>query len=231
MRKFDWSDCNDPWRMLPLLRGYASDRKFRLFAIECCRPLKVLLRDDRSFWALEICEQFAEGVASIESLQKAYVESFTVYEEIQDDSEGAESAALAIASACWVKQDEWEKSLIEVIDNSIGLSRFFMPWKNAKHIQKRKLCRIIRDIFYPPLQSILFENDLLTWNNGLIPKLARTIYDSRDFELFPILADAIEEGGCVDDCILHHARERMEHFRGCWLIDTILGKGNEKRTP
>jgi hypothetical protein len=227
MSKLYWDECKDPWRMLPLLREYATDRKLRLFAIECCRPLKVLFKDKRCLFALEVCEQFAEGLASIDALENAYASALSVYEEM-DDSEGVESAALAIANACWIKQDEREKSLMEVMSNSIGVSRCFIPWKNAKHIQKRRVCSIIRDIFGHPFHTALFEVRLLAWNNGVIPKIARNIYDSRDFKLLPILADALEEGGYIDDFILHHARNSNQHFRGCWLIDSILEQDGEK---
>jgi hypothetical protein len=36
----------------------------------------------------------------------------------------------------------------------------------------------------------------LTWRDGTVPKLARAIYDARDFGQLPTLADALEEAGC-----------------------------------
>ena len=48
-------------------------------------------------------------------------------------------------------------------------------------------------------------------------------HDGR-FDEMPILGDALEEAGCCDVRILEHAR-RPRHYRGCWLIDSILGKG------
>jgi hypothetical protein len=40
----------------------------------------------------------------------------------------------------------------------------------------------------------------------------------------PILADALEEAGCTDAVILNHCRQPGEHFLGCWIVDSILGK-------
>lgn len=79
--------------------------------------------------------------------------------------------------------------------------------------------------------------------------LAQTIYDERSFDLLPVLADALEDGGCGDGDLLRHLRgeeERLEvvfsggvgdedmppvcrwlprrspHVRGCWVVDLVL---------
>jgi hypothetical protein len=40
-----------------------------------------------------------------------------------------------------------------------------------------------------------------------------------------VLSDALEEAGCTDADILAHLRSPGPHFRGCWALDLILGKG------
>jgi hypothetical protein len=55
-------------------------------------------------------------------------------------------------------------------------------------------------------------------------KLAQTIYLERRFVDLPILADALEEAGCNDPEILAHCRAAGPHFRGCWVIDLLLGR-------
>jgi hypothetical protein len=39
-----------------------------------------------------------------------------------------------------------------------------------------------------------------------------------------ILADALEETGYTDEQILTHLRGGGDHYRGCWVIELLLGK-------
>jgi hypothetical protein len=39
-----------------------------------------------------------------------------------------------------------------------------------------------------------------------------------------VLADALEEAGCQEPVVLDHCRGGGEHFRGCWVVDGLLGK-------
>jgi hypothetical protein len=40
----------------------------------------------------------------------------------------------------------------------------------------------------------------------------------------PILADALQDAGCVNDDVLNHCRGPGPHLRGCWVVDLVLGK-------
>jgi len=55
--------------------------------------------------------------------------------------------------------------------------------------------------------------------------LARGIYDDRAFDRMPILADALQDAGCVNEDVLNHCRDAQQtHIRGCWVVDLVLGK-------
>ena len=72
-----------------------------------------------------------------------------------------------------------------------------------------------------------------TWNDGLIVKLATTIYEERslpsgtlDERRIGVFGDTLEEAGSTDQDILGHLRQQgAVHVRGCWLVDLLLPKG------
>jgi hypothetical protein len=81
---------------------------------------------------------------------------------------------------------------------------------------------LLRDIFGNPFRSVVIDPAWLQWHDGGVVQIAQTIYDDRRFESLPILADALEEAGCMEADILAHCRESGNHVRGCWLLDRLL---------
>jgi hypothetical protein len=65
----------------------------------------------------------------------------------------------------------------------------------------------------------------LSWDGGIVKQLAQGIYEEQAFDRMPILADALEEAGCENAIVLAHCRHDHPHYRGCWVIDHLLGKG------
>lgn len=69
----------------------------------------------------------------------------------------------------------------------------------------------------------------LTWSAGTVVRLARAIAEERRWQDLPILADALEDAGCVTEDILHHCRQAGEHGDRCWVIDLLLGSADRVR--
>jgi len=90
---------------------------------------------------------------------------------------------------------------------------------------------LVREILGNPFRSFSIAGSVAVWNDSIISRLAQAAYDDRilpagtldNTRLF-ILADALEEAGCTDEQILTHLRGGGEHYRGCWVIDLLLGK-------
>jgi hypothetical protein len=92
---------------------------------------------------------------------------------------------------------------------------------------------LVRDLFGPlPFRPVSIDPAWLTWGEGTVRRLAEVIYEERPFLPYghldatrlAVLADALEDAGCNDVDLLNHCRQPRAHFRGCWVIDLLLGK-------
>jgi len=61
MTAAEWLECTEPKRMLEFLRGRASERKLRLFALACCQRIDSLISDPRSRAALSFTATHVES--------------------------------------------------------------------------------------------------------------------------------------------------------------------------
>jgi hypothetical protein len=80
---------------------------------------------------------------------------------------------------------------------------------------------LVRDIFGNPFRVQAFDP---AWRTSTVLELTRSSYDSGDFSILPILADALQEAGCEDAAVLDHCRAGGPHVRGCWVVDAVLQK-------
>jgi hypothetical protein len=85
-------------------------------------------------------------------------------------------------------------------------------------VQREVLGNIYRPVQLAP--------GLLPWRDRpLVYALARQMYDSRDFADLPMLADMMEDDGCQEEEILQHCRQTAHpHYKGCWVVDALLGR-------
>jgi hypothetical protein len=60
----------------------------------------------------------------------------------------------------------------------------------------------------------------LVWNNGTVRQLARRIRETGETVLMPILADALEDAGCSEACLLDHLRSEPPEERS-WLVGLL----------
>jgi hypothetical protein len=68
----------------------------------------------------------------------------------------------------------------------------------------------------------LIDPRWLSWNDGIVRKLAQAIANEQAWDRLPILADALEEAGCNTPEILEHCRAGEPHIGCCWIVDILL---------
>jgi hypothetical protein len=235
MTETEWNECADPTPMLDFLRGKASDRKLRLFAVACCRriwhyPLDVMVDDEwatRVRNAVVVGEKYADREATEEQLKDAYsVEcsgidlayafskcSVPTDSANADDLFSVEDLQRAVSEQAYYEVTQNKSNHPEDYDNLVG---------KLERAEFTAQANLLRDIFGPvPFRPVTLGP---SWLTTTVKHLAEAIYTEKAFDRLPILADALEDAGCNNQDILNHLRGGGEHCRGCWAVDLILGK-------
>ncbi len=231
MTETEWLDCISPEEMLVFLGERATLRKKRLFACACVRRIWPSLNDDRLRMAVKAVEQFADGRVSSDLLAKARRKvklSKACVHVIQ-----AIEALLPEDGPILIRpRDIREPTDVISATRAVRTSaRTLEASKEYDAPPKMETIRplaaldaveLLREIFGSPFRSVDIDPSWLAWKQGLVPRMARIIYRKRCFRNLPILADALEEAGCHDAALLSHCRNRVDHVRGCWVVDAIL---------
>jgi hypothetical protein len=209
MTEAEWLAATDPMPMEEFVRQTISPRKQRLCLCQCLHRLRHLLKDPRSWRAVELMEQFADGYVTRADLGRAREEARQALLLQKDQAEMTGETALAAAAyVCFVAQldleDRW----------------FFKARPLQSEVDHIYRCNLLRDILNPFRLVILNP----AWLTTTALALAQQMYDSRDFSPMPILADALQDGGCDNEDVLNHCRQPGEHTRGCWVVDLLLNK-------
>jgi len=224
MTEAEWETyALNPQRMVWALRGTkatrtkAGRRKLRLFACGCCRLIWERLEDPRLRAVLEVAERFAEGGASAVELEAAR-ESIAPLTRggYRSGDPGAQQRTAAGMVAGAAREKPFEAAF-DMTTYPLPLAGY---WAVAD--ESALLCDLLRCVFGNPFRPITLD---ARWRTATVTKMARALYEERNFEDLPILADALEEAGCTNADILGHCRGSAPHVRGCWVVDLLLGKG------
>src|SRR5262245_55718891 len=166
MTEPEWLACDDTQPMLDFLRGKASDRKLRLFAVACCRQIWRLLQYQESQHAVETSELYADGMATAKQLRAAQRRADAVASEV------AFEAPLMLRRTKWAEKDAAYAAAAVArkrpVPNSVSaLARAavtFTSWKSKNQ------SALLRDIIGPlPFRPVAIDPAWLRWNNGTVP--------------------------------------------------------------
>jgi hypothetical protein len=222
-----WEESKSLHDMLARLHGRVNAqvraRKLRLFACACCRRMWSEMTDPRCRAAVEVAERFADGTAERKELTAAGHAAQVVRDAVQF---GEQAGNLP---ACWAA------FCVTWLPKKAGSEMDFLPAEQIAYrtpLPVRARVSLLRDVFRNPFGRYPRRpRPWLTWEGGLAVRLAEAAYEERslpagtlDNDRLRVLADALEEAGCTDEQLLRHLRGRGTHVRGCWAVDTVLGR-------
>lgn len=201
-----------------LAQSPVSDRKARLFRVACCRSMWNEFTIKLAREAVMAAEQFADQLISGEQMARVFWRGFARF-----------NTYCSVRNLKRAKHDPQLGRRIALtgfaIDTASAVGTTLFPINTtceAYPVVERVAPALLRDIIGWPCHAVSLD---LTWLTATVTALAKAVYADRDFDMLPILADALEEAGCQNEQLLGHCRGPGPHVRGCWALDLLLGKG------
>jgi hypothetical protein len=252
MTEAEWHECYSPETMLAHLGERASERKKCLFACACIRRVWPSLTDEWLRQAVEWCERGADRPRDAGRLRQVRRAVRRLCRELDAEearrsswpARAASAAARAVLALLArggpiLERPRDHRELPDVVtctriartaaraaeaqrEDRSGVSAPTLT-DAPRPLAALDAVELIREIFGNPFRPVTIDPAWLVRNDGIVVRLARAIYDERRFLDLPMLADALEAAGCADAAILDHCRAPMEHTRGCWVVDALLG--------
>ena len=222
MTERDWLASKDPLAMLEYLnrvtgsvRGFEeirknlpSDRKLRLIAAAAMRTAVTGIR-------LKACNA----------------------EQGAEDAEIWAETGKRVSRASEYYPDETPRHHVVAYDHAQSAIEWSEMWDEAMPLKAEIIRDIVGNPFKPvslcgaggiektePTPACSACGVILRAHANAVASIAQRIYDERDYTSMPILGDALEDAGCDVVEILEHCRNQQPHYRGCWVVDLILGK-------
>ncbi len=226
----EWLRGDHPRTLLSALRGRASDRKLRLFAVACCRRVWTLFEDPRSRRAVEAAESLADGLLPEAERRGAQAEAEAALWDLRErDTLSRDKEFYFFSAAEQAATVLLHPEAVQAANAGRGIAnrRFHYHSPETEPLlatERQDEVALVHCIFGNPFRPAAVDLASVTWRGGTLPRLAQVIYEERAFDRLPVLADALEETGCTAAEILAHLRGPGPHARGCWAVDLLLGK-------
>jgi hypothetical protein len=233
MTEAEWLAARYSRPMINLLKDKVNERKWRLFAVACCRLVWSQIPDERSRRVVESAELFADGLIKRDALDQQYPDALAAYQDICRQR-GAE---LELLRPMWQAAITFRRNAPAVVrwaclaawtaaDEAVKAAMAAESVANSKDLLAH--CDLLREVFGNPFRPTRIDR---AWITPPVLSLAQVTYEVRtlpagtlDVERLAVLSDALEEAGCTSGDLLAHLRSDGPHARGCWAVDLILGK-------
>ncbi len=218
----EWDTCAHPLSMLEALAHVdwserSLDRRLRLWAIHCIRM------HGRRLLSI-MGHQNAAALHEIVELLRNHDEFDRLREHLRNDVTGGRNRSHPLDSAVSgvLAPRGGVHEICQAVDRSFGID-WEPPELQEKVGKWAASADLLRCAFGNPWRPLVIDPSLTCFDGGAIPSLARAIERDGAINDLPILADALEDAGCVDKWLLGHLRSGP-HFRTCHAIDYLMGR-------
>ncbi|AMV27511.1 hypothetical protein VT84_24130 [Gemmata sp. SH-PL17] len=218
MTEAEWLESDDPYLLLDVQRTRANDqqlplrararfspRQVGLWIVACCRQDEELMEGSRERAAVEWAGRvLGSAIECAEAWEPSDADPYRM---------GAAAYRCLCVAHCVLGGDDARAASLAREALEILLDVDAEPYL--------LFCDLLRDIVGNPFRPVTFSP---AWRTSTAVTLAAQMYESREFSVMPILADALQDAGCDSADVLNHCRVPGVHVRGCWVVDLVLGK-------
>jgi hypothetical protein len=228
MTEAEWRACANARTMLTFLGDKPGERKLRLFACACWRQRWPELADPGGDRPVAAAERYADGRCPWEEVAAAHEEAqarlLMASRVLSEATWGTDRAAFRAAQdrkrAMWAAEWATARGYVFAATHILRLAQ-----EGATKKQRAACAELAREVFGNPFRAVAVDPAWRAANDGLVARLAASIYDERRFGDLGVLADALEDVGCREGELLTHCRSPGPHVPGCWAVDLLLQKG------
>jgi hypothetical protein len=220
MNNNKWNGSDDVEKMREMLDNKevgvseVSTRKLRLFACACVREIWSKL-PELCQKAIKVAELYCDGKASRNQLD---IYRKSVNYELQELNLHQPNYAIAACSWAIGRHPRTNRRGAGVW-GAASLAHKANPTYEAK----QKQSDLLRDIVGSWGEDLSYFDAIFCTPTVL--SIASSIYQAREFSALPVLADALEDVGCIHRELMEHLRSNSSsHCLGCWALDLVLGK-------
>src|SRR5262245_45264450 len=171
MTEREWAECTDPQPMLEFLQGKTSDRKLQLFACACCRRLWHLLSEDRHRQAIEVVEQYTDGLLSEPDVMHA--RGATSYPP--DDDNFAAATVYTLTAAATPYTNPYMARVADYACYACSWDGSATNRQTADN-EKKAQVHLLRCIVGNPFRPVAVDP---AWQNSTVVALAQAVYEER----------------------------------------------------
>jgi hypothetical protein len=205
-----------------------SSRKRRVLAVASCRRLLPFLEPGDEMDALEVAERHADRLATRQQLAQVRHAAQQVVETLDHrlprwtSLEPKDAAYRRVEARVFAAAAVYQTTYARITHGVFGsicctlMSAFPEDADALPHWQEQQA--LLSEVAAP--EGVVFEP---RWRTGITLSLAQAAY-AGDWDLLPVLADALEDLNCTEGRLLHHLRLPGPHVKGCWPVDLVLNR-------